>query len=56
LSARDGVLADLDFTGKLDLLAVLPDGSGLRVYQNLGNFYLQDNTANSGLPAAFCGR
>ncbi len=55
LKARDGALADLDFTGKLDLLAVLPDGSGLRVYQNLGNFFLQDNTANSGLPAAFAG-
>ena len=55
LKARDGELADLDFTGKLDLLAVLPDGSGLRVYQNLGNFYFQDHTAESGLPAAFAG-
>lgn len=55
LTARDGLLADLDFTGKLDLLAVLPDGSGLRVYQNLGNFYLQDRTADSGLPATFAG-
>jgi hypothetical protein len=55
LKARDGVLADLDFTGKLDLLAVLPDGSGLRVYQNLGSFYLQDNTTNSGLPEKFAG-
>jgi Flp pilus assembly protein TadD len=55
LKARDGLLADLDFTGKLDLLAVLPDGSGLRVFQNLGSFYLQDNTANSGLPATFAG-
>jgi tetratricopeptide (TPR) repeat protein len=55
LKARDGLLADLDFTGKLDLLAILADGSGLRVYQNLGNFYLQDNTTNSGLPAVFGG-
>ncbi len=55
LKARDGLLADLDFTGKLDLLAVLPGGSGLRVYQNLGNFYLQDYTRESGLPASFAG-
>src|ERR1700690_1977934 len=55
LKARDGLLADLDFTGKLDLLAVLSDGSGPRVYQNLGNFYLQDNTPGSGLPATFAG-
>ena len=55
LKARDGVLADLDFTGKLDLLAVLPDGSGLRAYQNLGNFYFKDNTTESGLPATLGG-
>lgn len=54
LKARDGLLADLDFTGKLDLLTVLPDGSGLRVYQNLGSFYFQIET-NSGLPAAISG-
>jgi len=50
LKARDGLLADLDFTGKLDLLTVLPDGNGLSLYQNLGNFYFQNET-NSGLPA-----
>ncbi len=50
LKARDGVLADLDFTGKLDLLTVLPDGGGLRVFQNLGSFFFKVNT-NSGLPA-----
>jgi tetratricopeptide (TPR) repeat protein len=55
VKARDGVLADLDFTGKLDLLAVLPDGSGLRVYQNLGNFFFKDNTAESGLPETLAG-
>src|SRR6185369_15404590 len=49
LKARNGLLADLDFTGKLDVLAVLSDGSGFRVYQNLGNFYFQDDTTNSGL-------
>ncbi len=51
LTARNGLLADLDFTGKLDLLAVLPGGRGLRVYRNLGNFYFMDDTTNSGLPA-----
>ena len=55
LKARDGMLADLDFTGKLDLLGVLPDGSGLVVYQNLGNFYFQEKTAETGLPAALPG-
>jgi len=50
LKGRDGVLADLDFTGKLDLLTVLPDASGLHLFQNLGNFYFKDQT-NSNLPA-----
>ena len=50
LRGRDGLLADLDFTGKLDLLVVLPGGEGLSVHRNLGNFYFQNKT-NSGLPA-----
>src|SRR6266567_5558741 len=52
LRGRHGLLADLDFTGKLDLLSVLPEGQGLSVYRNLGNFYFKDDTTNSGLPAA----
>jgi len=55
LKARDGVLADLDFTGKLDLLTIQPGGQGLRVYRNLGSFYFQDNTTNSGLPVVLGG-
>lgn len=55
LKASDGLLADLDFTGRLDLLAVLPGGEGLRVLRNLGNGYFMDKTADSGLPAAFPG-
>jgi len=55
LQGRDGLLADLDFTGKLDLLTVLPDGRGLRLYRNLGNSYFRDDTANSGLPAVLAG-
>ena len=52
LKAVDGVLADVDFTGKLDLLTVLPQGQGIKVLRNLGSFYFQDQTTNSGLPAA----
>jgi len=55
LKARDGVLADLDFTGKLDLLTIQPDGQGLRVYRNLGSFYFQENTTNTGLPSVLSG-
>ena len=55
LKARDGVLVDLDFTGKLDLLTVSSDGQGARAYRNLGNFYFKDNTATSGLPATLSG-
>jgi len=38
LKARDGLLADLDFTGKTGFTYDLPDGKGLRLYRNLGNF------------------
>lgn len=55
LKARDGLLADLDFTGKLDLLTILPDGSGLCLYQNLGSFYFKEGITNSGLPATLPG-
>lgn len=46
----DGVLADLDFTGRLDLLCVTPDGQGLRVHQNRGGMFFMEATATSGLP------
>jgi Flp pilus assembly protein TadD len=55
LTARDGALVDLDFTGKLDLLTLAPDGAGTRAFRNLGSFYFRDNTATSGLPAALTG-
>jgi tetratricopeptide (TPR) repeat protein len=54
LQARDGLLADLDFTGKLDLLTVAPDGQGVRLYRNLGNSYFKEET-NSGLPVVLAG-
>ncbi|HEX4646142.1 MAG TPA: tetratricopeptide repeat protein, partial [Verrucomicrobiae bacterium] len=55
LVGRDGLLADVDFIGRLDLLAVQPDGQGVRVFHNLGNFYFRDDTTASGLPASLPG-
>ena len=55
LKAADGVLADLDFTGKLDLLTIQPGGQGLRVYRNLGSFYFQEAATNTGLPTVLGG-
>src|SRR5690606_5583423 len=49
LRATAGLLADLDFTGNLDLVVVPPDGSGLGGYRNLGNFYFDGNWTDSGL-------
>jgi tetratricopeptide (TPR) repeat protein len=51
VKAREGVLVDLDFTGKLDLVAVEAAGDGIRVLRNLGNMYFKDGTATSGVPA-----
>jgi Flp pilus assembly protein TadD len=51
LPAIDGALLDLDFTGKLDLLAVSPGGQGIRVLRNLGNLYFNEITTTSGIPA-----
>jgi len=53
LKATNGALADLDFTGNLDLVVVQPGGLGL--YRNLGNFYFDGNWNDSGLPRAFPG-
>ena len=53
LKASTGLLADLDFTGNLDLVAVQPDGAGLGLYRNLGNFYFDGNWSDSGLPKAY---
>jgi len=50
LRASNGLLADLDFTGNLDLVVTLPDGSGLGLYRNLGNFFFDGNWNESGLP------
>jgi Flp pilus assembly protein TadD len=53
LKASAGLLADLDFTGNLDLVVVQPGGAGLGLYRNLGNFYFDGNWSDSGLPKAF---
>lgn len=51
LKASDGALVDLDFTGKLNLLTIGPDGKSARTFLNRGNFYFSENTATSGFPA-----
>jgi tetratricopeptide (TPR) repeat protein len=54
--AVDGALADLDFTGKLDLLLVTPGARNVRVFRNLGssggNPYFKEITQTSGVPAS----
>lgn len=50
LRASAGLLADLDFTGNLDLVTVRP-GGGLGLHRNLGNFFFDPNWPDSGLPA-----
>lgn len=51
LTGLAGAFVDLDFTGKLDLLALSPDATRLRLLRNLGNMYFVDATATSGIPA-----
>ena len=55
LVATDGALLDIDFTGKLDIMAVQPGGNGLRALRNLANMYYRDVTATSGIPAGLTG-
>ena len=52
LRATSGILADLDFTGNLDLVAVRPGETGLAVYRNVGNLYFDGTWSDSGLPEA----
>jgi thioredoxin-like negative regulator of GroEL len=49
VKASTGLLADLDFTGNLDLVVVQPGGAGLGLYRNLGNLYFDNNWNDSGL-------
>lgn len=48
VTAMGGVLADLDFTGKLGLVVATP--GGVRVLRNEGNVVFKDITATSGVP------
>ena len=52
---RDGVIADIDFTGKLDLLAIQPGDAGLKIFRNLGSIYFKDITKTSGIPTQITG-
>ncbi|MEW6159873.1 MAG: FG-GAP-like repeat-containing protein [Verrucomicrobiota bacterium] len=49
LAAVDGVLADFDFTGKLDLVGVTSSNT-LRSFRNLGNMAFSETTSTSGVP------
>ncbi len=55
LKAVDGVIADIDFTGKLDLLAIQPGDAGLKVFRNLGSIYFKDISKTSGIPTQITG-
>jgi Flp pilus assembly protein TadD len=57
LSAVDGVFADLDFSAKLDLLAVIAGTNSVKVLRNLGmgDPFFSDNTTNSGVPLTLTG-
>ncbi len=50
LRARDGVLMDLDFAGKLDLIAVTADTNDVRLYRRFGPLLFNDITSTSGVP------
>ncbi|MCC7374515.1 MAG: VCBS repeat-containing protein [Verrucomicrobiales bacterium] len=48
--AEDGLMADLDFTGNLDLVLLTPTNRAVKVLRNLGNMYFTNGTASSGFP------
>ena len=49
------MIADIDFTGKLDLLAIQPEDAGLKVFRNLGSLYFKDISKTSGIPTQVSG-
>jgi len=55
LKAVDGIIADIDSTGKLDLLAIQPGDAGLKVFRNLGSIYFKEITKTSGIPTQITG-
>ncbi len=48
--AVDGLLADLDFTGNLDLILITPTNHAVQVLRNLGSMYFTNGTPSSGFP------
>jgi hypothetical protein len=52
LSAIDGLLMDLDFMGKLDLVAVTASTNEVRIYRQFGPLLFNDITSTSGIPAS----
>ena len=50
LAAVDGALADLDFTGKLDLLTVSAQTNDIRLFRQFGPMLFTDITSTSGIP------
>jgi Tfp pilus assembly protein PilF len=55
ITAENGILADLDFSSKLDLIVIRPATNDVRVLRNLGNPYFTDGTTNSGVPLTITG-
>ncbi len=55
VTAENGILADLDFSSKLDLLVIRAGTNDVRVLRNLGNPYFTDGTTNSGVPLDLTG-
>jgi Flp pilus assembly protein TadD len=58
LIAADAALLDFDYTGKLGLLAMQPEGKGVRAFRNLGStfsMYFSESGVTSGLPASVAG-
>jgi Flp pilus assembly protein TadD len=53
--AVSGLLADLDFTGNLDLVTVKPDNSGLQFSRNIGGASFDTDVDDSGLPGTLPG-
>lgn len=52
LSATDGTLMDLDFTGKLDLIAVTGNTHEVLVYRQFGPLLFNEITRTSGIPSS----
>lgn len=53
--AGGGVLADFDFTGHLGLYVTPPDGAGIHIWRNQGNFSFKAIADNNGIPANLSG-